>query len=53
MPDIQISEKLISLLTFLPIFFISLAIHEFAHAFTASKLGDNTAKNLGLLTLNL
>ncbi|MGA8264716.1 MAG: site-2 protease family protein [Ignavibacteriaceae bacterium] len=52
MPHIQVSEKLVSFLTFLPIFFISLAIHEFAHAFTASKFGDNTAKNEGRLTLN-
>ena len=27
-------------------------IHEFAHAFAAYKLGDNTAKNAGRLTLN-
>ena len=52
MPDIQVSQKLISFLTFLPIFFISLAVHEFAHAFTASKLGDDTAKRQGRLTLN-
>ncbi len=52
MSNIHISEKLISFLTFLPVFFVSLSIHEFAHAFSASKLGDNTAKNLGRLTLN-
>lgn len=52
MPDIQVSQKLISFLTFLPIFFTSLAIHEFAHAFTASKFGDNTAKKEGRLTIN-
>jgi len=49
---IHVSEKLISFLTFLPVFFISLGIHEFAHAFSASKLGDDTAKSLGRLTLN-
>ncbi len=52
MPHIQVSERLISFLTFLPIFFISIAIHEFAHAFTASRYGDDTAKNQGRLTLN-
>jgi Zn-dependent protease len=52
MPHIQVSDKLISFLTFLPIFFVSLAIHEFAHAFTASRYGDNTAKDQGRLTLN-
>lgn len=31
---------------------ISLAIHEFAHAYSADKLGDPTAKYLGRLTLN-
>jgi Zn-dependent protease len=52
MPHIQISEKLISFLTFLPVFLISLGLHEFAHAFSASKLGDDTAKKQGRLTLN-
>jgi Zn-dependent protease len=50
--DIHISEKLISYITFLPVFFISLGVHEFAHAYLASKLGDNTAKDQGRLTLN-
>lgn len=50
--NIQFSEKLISFLLFLPVFFISLSIHEFAHALLAYKFGDNTAKNLGRLTLN-
>lgn len=31
---------------------ISISIHEFAHAFVASKLGDPTAKLLGRVTLN-
>ena len=52
MPEIQVSEKLISFLYFLPIFFMSLAIHEFAHAYVANKKGDSTAKHLGRLTLN-
>jgi Zn-dependent protease len=49
---IHVSEKLISFLTFLPIFFISLGVHEFAHALSAFRLGDNTAKDQGRLTLN-
>lgn len=32
--------------------FIVLPIHEWAHGFVAYKLGDNTAKNSGRLTLN-
>lgn len=52
MPEIQISQKLILLLYFLPIFLISLSIHEYAHAALAYKFGDNTAKKQGRLTLN-
>lgn len=36
----------------LGIFFACVVIHEFAHAFTAYKLGDTTAKTEGRLTLN-
>lgn len=52
MPDIQVSERLISFLTFLPMFMLSITIHEFAHAFAAYKLGDSTPRNSGRLTLN-
>lgn len=31
---------------------IAMTVHEFAHGFTAYKLGDNTAKYSGRLTLN-
>ncbi len=34
------------------IVFLTLPIHEYAHAFTASKLGDPTPKYTGRLTLN-
>lgn len=50
--EIQISDKLILMFYFLPIFLISLSIHEFAHAFAANKFGDDTAKSQGRLTLN-
>ncbi len=36
----------------LPILFFSLTVHEFAHAWSANKLGDPTAKHLGRMTLN-
>jgi Zn-dependent protease len=52
LPDIQISQKLISFILFLPMFFISITIHEFAHAFSASRFGDDTAKKQGRLTFN-
>lgn len=35
-----------------PPILIALTLHEFAHAWTANRLGDPTAKNLGRLTLN-
>lgn len=34
------------------IFILSISVHEFAHAYTADKLGDPTAKYAGRLTLN-
>lgn len=34
------------------VLFASLSIHEFAHAWTANRLGDSTARDLGRLTLN-
>lgn len=36
----------------LPIYFISLTLHEFSHGFVAYKLGDPTAKDMGRLSLN-
>lgn len=45
-------EIIIYLLLFIPIFLISFSVHEAAHAYTAWKLGDPTARNLGRLTLN-
>lgn len=52
MPDIQISERLISFIKFIPVFLLSITVHEFAHAFSAKKFGDSTAENEGRYTLN-
>ena len=52
MGNIEVNDKLISFLTFLPVFIISITIHEFAHAYVAYNMGDRTAKNMGRLTLN-
>jgi Zn-dependent protease len=38
--------------TFLPLLLISLTFHEWAHAWSASRLGDDTAERAGRLTLN-
>ena len=48
----DIKEYIIHLLLCIPIIFLSLSLHETAHGYVASKLGDPTAKNLGRLTLN-
>lgn len=50
--EIEVNERLIKFLFYIPFFLISLAVHEFAHAVTAFKLGDDTAKKHGRLTLN-
>jgi len=50
--NIEVNDRLISFLLFLPVFLISLAIHEYSHAFAAYRFGDMTAKNAGRLTLN-
>ena len=45
-------QYLIQILLSLPIVLLSLSVHETAHGYVASKLGDPTAKSLGRLTLN-
>ncbi len=39
-------------LAWLPLSILSLSFHEFAHAWSAWKLGDDTAERMGRLTLN-
>lgn len=43
---------LFSLIILFPILMLSLAFHEFGHAYSAMLYGDNTAKDLGRVTLN-
>lgn len=45
-------DALIQLFLLIPIILFSLSVHESAHAFAAHKLGDDTARNLGRITLN-
>ncbi len=40
------------LLILIPVILFSLTIHEYAHAYVAYRLGDDTAKKLGRLSLN-
>lgn len=35
-----------------PVILLSLTVHEFAHAWTAHRFGDDTARRLGRMTLN-
>ncbi len=44
--------NLVGFLLFTPPILLALSFHEYAHAWTAHKLGDTTAKDLGRLTLN-
>lgn len=50
--DLFSVEGIIRLLYLIPCFMISLTVHEVAHGYTAYKMGDPTARNLGRLTLN-
>ncbi|MDQ3815438.1 MAG: site-2 protease family protein [Armatimonadota bacterium] len=46
------SERLLYLLVSLPALTAGLAIHEFAHAWAADRLGDDTPRRMGRLTLD-
>lgn len=45
-------EFLLGIILSLPGLFLAISIHEFAHGWAAYKLGDNTAKYSGRLSLN-
>ena len=46
------SNSLLGLVLTIPGVIIAITFHEFAHAFAAVKLGDNTPRNQGRLSLN-
>ena len=48
----ELSQQAQVLLLFIPMILLSLSIHEWAHAYSAYKLGDNTAAHLGRMTIN-
>ena len=48
----NIQDAIISFLLSVPIIILILSVHEYAHGFVASNLGDTTAESLGRLTLN-
>ena len=49
---ISFFELIIGLLSSIFVIFVTMPIHEWAHAFVAYRLGDRTAKYYGRLTLN-
>jgi Zn-dependent protease len=48
----SVSEIVQRLLVVLPVLLLSLTVHEFAHAWAARRLGDDTAMRMGRYTLN-
>lgn len=48
LPDLNVSALVVAFLVLI----FSLSVHEAAHAWSASQLGDDTAKRLGRVTLN-
>jgi len=46
------NETLEFYILMIPVLLISLTFHEFSHGYIAYRLGDNTAKDAGRLTLN-
>ena len=50
--DIFTRDGFLEMLYFIPALLISLSIHEFGHSWVAYKLGDNSQKALGRLTLS-
>ncbi len=50
--DLSLQGILTRLLLYIPVLLLSLTVHEFAHAWSARRLGDDTAERMGRLTLN-
>ena len=48
----MLTDRALSFLFILPIFLVSLTVHEYAHGWMAFRYGDDTAKRMGRLTLN-
>ena len=46
------SDLILYIISSLAVIFLTMPVHEFAHAFTAVKLGDNTPRYQGRYTLN-
>ena len=49
---VDLAQTIIYILSALTVIFLTMPVHEFAHAFAAYKLGDRAQKYAGRLTLN-
>lgn len=49
---VQSPSRLLTLVLALPAVIVAMTFHEFAHAFAADRLGDETPRNQGRVTLN-
>ena len=50
--NLTVSELIISIVSCLAVIFFTLPIHEWAHGYVSTKLGDPTPRYQGRLTLN-
>lgn len=50
--EFHIDPRILKFVIAFPMLFLSIVVHEVSHAYAAYKLGDNTAKDAGRLTLN-
>lgn len=48
----MLADRASTFIFILPIFLVSLTVHEYAHGWMAYRYGDDTAKRMGRLTLN-
>ena len=48
----DMQDRIFRLLLFIPAFVAALTVHEFAHAWAGNRLGDDTARRQGRLTLD-
>jgi Zn-dependent protease len=52
MVRVMLGSRVATFISVLPIFLVSLTVHEYAHGWMACRYGDDTAKRMGRLTLN-
>ena len=48
----QLQYRILELILSIPAFVMAMTLHEFAHAWTADRLGDNTPRGMGRVSLD-